>query len=148
MRVVIDTSVIFHLFSSFYSERTGVAERIVELIQSDSLEGFAPRIGRAEFAAVLSRYFERNEVSEALSGYDEIVTWVPEEIIMDTVMELAFELKHYVSDLYFIVTAKLLNAVLLTNDRKMADMARSAGVKAFYLIEETNKFFKLAGVGG
>lgn len=147
MRAVIDTSVIFHLFSSFYPERTRVAEQIVELIQSDSLEGFAPRIGRAEFVAVLSRYFERSEVSEALSGYDEIVTWVPEEIIMDTVMELAFELKHYVSDLYFIATAKLLNAVLLTNDRKMADMARSVGVKVFYLVEEADEFFKLAGVG-
>lgn len=66
MRAVIDTSVIFHLFSSFYPERTRIAERIVELIQSDSLEGFAPpRIGRAEFVAVLSRYFERSEVSEA-----------------------------------------------------------------------------------
>lgn len=64
---------------------------------------------------------------------------------MDTVMELAFELKHYVSDLYFIATAKLLNAVLLTNDRKMAEMARSIGVKAFYLVEEADEFFKLVG---
>ncbi|ASJ08415.1 nucleotide-binding protein [Thermococcus siculi] len=146
MRVVIDTSVVFHLFSSFYPERTQIAERIIEMVQSGQIEGFAPRMGRAEFVAVLSRYFEKNEVMGALSGYDEVITWVPEELIMEDIIELAFELKHHVSDLYFIATSKLLNAVLLTNDRKMADMAKSIGLKSFYLIEEADKFFKLVEV--
>jgi hypothetical protein len=30
----------------------------------------------------------------------------------------------------------------------MAEMARSASVKAFYLVEEADEFFKLAGVDG
>ncbi|ASJ03301.1 nucleotide-binding protein [Thermococcus profundus] len=148
MRAVIDTSVVFHLFSSFYPERTQITERIIEMIQSGQIEGFAPRIGRAEFVAVLSRYFEKNEVIGALSGYDEVITWVPEELIMQDVIELAFELKHHVSDLYFVATAKLLNAALLTNDRKMADIAKSVGLKSFYLIEEADEFFKLVGVDG
>ena len=148
MRAVIDTSVVFHLFSSFYPERTQIAERIIEMIQSGQIEGFAPRIGRAEFVAVLSRYFEKNEVMEALSGYDEVIIWVPEELIMEDVIELAFKLKHHVSDLYFIATAKLLNAVLLTNDREMAGLAKSLGLKAFYLVEEADAFFRLVGVEG
>ncbi|AJC71859.1 nucleotide-binding protein [Thermococcus guaymasensis DSM 11113] len=146
MRVVIDTSVVFHLFSGFYPERTEVAERIIEYAQLGSIELYAPRLGEVEFVAVLSRYFDREQVERALAYYSEIVAWVPEELLTEDLVEVAFQTHHRASDIYFIATARYLDAVLVTNDIKMAELARSLGLKAFYLIEEHEEFFNLLGV--
>ncbi len=146
MRVVIDTSVVFYLFSSFYPERTAVAERVIKQAQSGDIDLYAPRIGEVEFAAVLSRYFDRERVQKALDFYSTIVVWVPEELIIEDLKEVAFQTHHKASDIYFIATALYLNAVLITNDRKMAELAKSLGLKAFYLVEESNGFFNLLGV--
>ncbi|MCD6373076.1 MAG: type II toxin-antitoxin system VapC family toxin [Thermococcus sp.] len=146
MRVVIDTSVVFHLFSSFYPERIEVAERLIEHAQLGSIELYAPRLGEVEFVAVLSRYFDREQVERALAYYSEIVAWVPEELLIEELREVAFQTHHRASDIYFIATARYLNAVLVTNDRKMAELARSLGLEAFYLVEESDKFFKLLEV--
>ncbi|NJE49877.1 type II toxin-antitoxin system VapC family toxin [Thermococcus sp. 9N3] len=147
MRVVVDTSVVFHLFSSFYPERAEVAERIIEYAQLGSLELYAPRLGEVEFVAVLSRYFEREQVEKALTYYSEIVAWVPEELLIEELREVAFQTHHKASDIYFIATARYLDAVLVTNDRKMAGLAKSLGLGAFYLVEESDAFFKLLEVG-
>ncbi|WP_297509213.1 type II toxin-antitoxin system VapC family toxin [Thermococcus sp.] len=146
MRVVIDTSVVFHLFSSFYPERTAVAEKIIELAQLGDIEPYAPRLGEVEFVAVLSRYFDRERVKRALDLYSAILTWIPEELIIEDLKEVAFQTHHKASDIYFIATAIHLDAVLITNDRKMADLAKSFGLKTFYLVEESDEFFRLLGV--
>ncbi|NJE03784.1 type II toxin-antitoxin system VapC family toxin [Thermococcus sp. MV11] len=147
MRVVIDTSVVFHLFSSFYPERIKVAEKVIELAQEGVLELYSPRLGEVEFVAVLSRYFDRERVERALDYYSEIVVWVPEELLIEDLREVAFQTHHKASDIYFIATARYLGAVLVTNDKKMAELAKSLGLRAFYLVDEHDEFFKFLGVG-
>ncbi|WP_297417301.1 type II toxin-antitoxin system VapC family toxin [Thermococcus sp.] len=147
MRAVIDTSVVFHLFSSFYPERTVVAEKIIEGTQLGGTELYAPRLGEVEFVAVLSRYFGYERVQKTLDFYSTIVTWIPEELVIRDLKEVTFQTHHKASDIYFIATALHLNAVLITNDRKMAELAKSLDLNAFYLVEESDEFFKLLGVG-
>jgi len=96
-----------------------------------------PRLGMEEIVRIISSISEYTKVFKL--GLPLIVHYGLRNIS---------KLTNEFSDLYFIATAKLLNAVLLTNDRKMADMARSVGVKAFYLVEEADEFFKLAEVSG
>ncbi|AFL94982.1 hypothetical protein containing PIN domain 16 [Thermococcus cleftensis] len=146
MRVVIDTSVVFHLFSSFYPERTEVAERVIKLAQEGVLELYSPRLGEVEFVAVLSRYFDRERVERALDYYGEIVVWVPEELLIEDLREVAFQTHHKASDIYFIATARYLGAVLVTNDKKMVGLAKSLGLRAFYLVDEHDEFFKFLEV--
>lgn len=148
MKVVLDTSVVVNLFSSFYPNRSEVAKRIARLSEMGVLEIYAPRLGEFEFVSVLSRFLPQEMVREAHEIYLELVAdFVGEGLLSDRILELAFSTGHRVPDLYFVATAQYINAFLLTNYRKMADMARSACVKAFYLVEEADEFFKLAGVG-
>ncbi|BAD84380.1 predicted nucleic acid-binding protein, containing PIN domain [Thermococcus kodakarensis KOD1] len=149
MKVVLDTSVVVNLFSSFYPDRSEVAKRIAKLSEMGILEIYAPRLGEFEFVSVLSRFLSQEMVREAHEIYMELVAdFVGEGLLSDRILELAFSTGHRIPDLYFVATAQHINALLLTNDRKMAEMARSAGVKAFYLTEEADEFFKLAGVNG
>ncbi|WP_048149994.1 type II toxin-antitoxin system VapC family toxin [Palaeococcus ferrophilus] len=149
MKVVLDTSVVVNLFSGFYPDRSQVAKKIAKLSEMGILEVYAPRLGEFEFVSVLSRFLPRELVEEAHEIYLELVAdFVGEGLLSDKILELAFTTGHRVPDLYFVATAQHINALLLTNDRKMADMARSVGVKAFYLAEEADEFFKLVGVDG
>jgi len=48
---------------------------------------------------------------------------------------------------YYISTAMIVGGVLLTNDRRMAENARGSGVDVYYILKESNAFFKLREVG-
>ena len=148
MRVVIDTSVIVNLFSSFYPDRTKTAKKVAELAEQDIMELYAPRFGELEFISVMRRFLEKELAREAHEIYLSLVSgFVEEELILHRLRELAFETAHRVPDLYFIATTEFLEGVLITNDRKMAELAKSLGLKAFYLVEESSEFFKLVGAG-
>ncbi|NJE47895.1 PIN domain-containing protein, partial [Thermococcus sp. GR7] len=135
MKVVLDTSVVVNLFSSFYPDRSEVAKKIAKLSEMGVLEVYIPRLGEFEFVSVLSRFLSGEMVREVHEIYLELIAdFVGEGLLSGEILELAFSTGHRVPDLYFVATARYINAFLLTNDRKMADMAKSVGVKAFYLV--------------
>ncbi len=43
--------------------------------------------------------------------------------------------------------ALVVNGILLTNDRRMAENARKLGLEAYYILEEHDEFFNLLEVG-
>ncbi len=148
MRVVIDTSVIVNLFSSFYPDRTETAKKVAKLAEQDIVELYAPRFGELEFISVMRRFLEEELAREAHGIYLSLISgFVEEELILHSLRELAFKTAHRIPDLYFIATAEFIKGVLITNDRKMADLAKSLGLKAFYLVEESDEFFKPLEVG-
>ncbi|AMM54840.1 type II toxin-antitoxin system VapC family toxin [Pyrococcus kukulkanii] len=143
MRVVIDTSVIINLFSNFYPDRTEVAKKIAILAEEGELVLYSPRLGEFEFISVISRFLPDDLTKEAWEEYRSLIDeFIGESEIIDTIRGLAFLTSHRVPDLYFIATAKHLNAILITNDRKMAMVAKSIGIKTFYLLEEADEFFR------
>ena len=147
MKVVVDTSVIVNLFPGFYPDRSEVAKRIARLSEIGVLEIYVPRLGEFEFISILSRFLPGEMVREAHEIYLELVSdFVGEGLLSDKILELAFMTGHRVPDLYFVATAQHTNSILLTNDKKMANMARSVGLRAFYLVEEADEFFNFLGV--
>ncbi|ASJ01191.1 type II toxin-antitoxin system VapC family toxin [Thermococcus gorgonarius] len=147
MKVVIDTSVIVNLFSGFYPDRTEIAKRVAKLAEKGLAELYAPIFGEIEFISVMRRFLEEEETREAHEIYLSLLSGlVEEELIISRLRELAFKTAHRVPDLYFIAAAEFIGAILITNDRKMADLAKSLGLKAFYLVEESDEFFKALGV--
>ena len=148
MRVVVDTSVMISLFSGFYPERSEISKRIASLAEVGAVELYSPRLGEFEFISVITRFLSRDLAKEAWGIYRSLITeFVGEGVISDILRELSFETSHRVPDLYFIATARYLDAVLVTNDGKMVELAKSLGLRAFYLVEEHDAFFKLLEVG-
>ena len=147
MKVVVDTSVIVNLFSSFYPDRTETAKKVAKLAEEARVALYAPRLGEVEFISVMRRFLDEDMAREAREIYISLMSgFVEEELILPRLRELAFKTAHRVPDLYFIATAEFLDGVLITNDRKMSDLAKSLGLKAFYLVEESDEFFKSLGV--
>ncbi len=142
MKAVIDTSVAVSLFSNFYPERTEISKRIASLAEVGVIELYSPLLDEFEFISVISRFLKGELAREAWEIYRSmVVAFIGEGLLSDLIRELAFETSHRIPDLYFIATARYLDAVLITNDKRMADLAKSLGLKAFYLVEESDEFF-------
>ncbi|WP_456452670.1 type II toxin-antitoxin system VapC family toxin [Thermococcus sp.] len=143
MKVVADTSVMVSLFSSFYPYRTEISKRIASLTEMGVIELYSPRLGEFEFIAVITRFLSRELAEEAWGIYRSLITeFLGEGVLSDLLRELSFETSHRIPDLYFIATARYLNAVLITNDKRMAELAGKLGLRAFYLVEDSGEFFK------
>ncbi len=148
MKVVADTSVMVSLFSSFYPYRTEISKRIASLTEMGVIELYSPRLGEFEFIAVITRFLSRELAEEAWSIYRSLITeFIGEGVLSDLLRELSFETSHRIPDLYFTATARYLNAVLITNDKRMAELAEKLGLRAFYLVEDSDGFFKSLEVG-
>ena len=143
MRFVLDASFLIDAFSAHNDERRKLALRILDAIKGH--EPSAPRICQVEFVNVLRRFTPEKSVRKFLGMFD-FITLIGESEFFDEALEPSFRVHSRVADSYYIAAAKTLNAILLTNDRRMAENSREVGISAFYLLEEEENFFKSLGV--
>jgi predicted nucleic acid-binding protein len=144
LRFVLDASLLIDAFSIYDETRRELALGVFDAIKNHEL--YAPRICQVEFVNVLRRFTPEENVRKFLGVFD-FITLVGESEFFETALELSFRIHSRAADSYYIAAAKTLNAVLLTNDRRMAENSREVGVSAFYLLEESKEFFKFLEVG-
>ncbi|GAB6134883.1 type II toxin-antitoxin system VapC family toxin [Thermococcus prieurii] len=144
MRFVVDASLLIDAFSKFNEERRRLALEVFEAI--DGHEIYVPKICMVEFVNVLSRFTPEEKVREFLGVFD-FFNLVGESEFFDEAVELAFRLHSRAADTYYISTTMVVGGILLTNDRRMAENARRSGVDVYYILEESDAFFKLLEVG-
>ena len=131
--VVVDTSVWLGLFLED-SDRKNAAEELMKAIETTIYE---PEVFKIELVGTLSRMFIKDDV---LSFVDEITAKVR---LIKNPNELTFQVAVNTGcraiDAYFIATAKLMNIILIANDKVMVKSAKKYGIKVYYLIEEFDK---------
>ena len=144
MRFVIDASLLIDAFSKYDESRRELALRVFGAIEGQEI--YAPKLCMVEFINVLSRFTPEEKVRKFLEVFD-FFNLVGESEFFDEAVELAFKLRSRAADAYYISTAIAVGAILLTNDRRMAENARKLGREAYYILEEHDEFFKLLEVG-
>lgn len=119
--VVVDTSVWLGLFLED-SNRKNAAEELMKAIETTIYE---PEVFKIELAGTLSRMFRKDDV---LSFVDEITAKVR---LIKNPNELAFQVAVNTGcraiDSCFIATAKLMNTILIANDKVMVKNAKKSG---------------------
>jgi predicted nucleic acid-binding protein len=136
MRFVVDASLLIDAFSKYSIERRELALSTLKKIEEHEL--YAPRRAQVEFASVLSRFTPEKAVREFLGVFD-FITLVGEGEIFQEAIQIALKTHSRAADAYYVATAKRFNAILLTNDRRMAENAKLSGVTAIYVLEENKK---------
>ncbi|QDA30669.1 type II toxin-antitoxin system VapC family toxin [Thermococcus indicus] len=145
MRFVVDASLLIDAFSKFNEERRRLALKVFEAIEGHEI--YVPRICMIEFVNVLSRFTPEEKVRGFLEVFD-FFNLVGESEFFDEAVELAFGLHSRAADTYYISTAMIVGGILLTNDRRMVENARGSGLDVYYILEESDAFFKLLEVSG
>ncbi|NJE00804.1 type II toxin-antitoxin system VapC family toxin [Thermococcus sp. JdF3] len=112
-------------------------QRSKELLSFFLEEGFQlyiPFLGLVEVSALLVRKLGKKANVDAVLGFlNEYFFIIPEKDLEEFLLNLAMEIGSRAADTYYISLAKMKGAVLVTADRKMAEVSKDVGVKVILL---------------
>ena len=147
MKVVLDTSVIA---KALLRPRRSLPKEVLERENKthekaklvvhlcDDHEVLLPKACLVEVASVLRRNGHRDVIPEVVESLSLSYTIVPEESLFETAVEVASETGAAGFDCYFMALAMIENALLITDDEKMALHSRKMGIETL-LLRETEK---------
>ena len=146
-KVVLDTSVIVKsILAPRKSLPKDVYEReiethkkcrkLIKLLDSRDFEVYIPNVALVEVASVLKRNGYHRLIPRVLESLSASYIFIPEEDIFELSIEVATKTGASGFDCYFIATALLLNATLITDDKKMNRHARSIGLNSILIREK------------
>jgi len=111
---------------------------ILEILEARGYTVYFPRAGIVETASVLKRSgLDRQGIEELIESIEETFIVVDEDVIYGKALEIAMDRAPSGFDTYFIALAMITNSVLITDDKPMADHAKSLGVEVI-LVREAN----------
>lgn len=132
LNLVIDVSVFIDRLFVYDEERSRRACNLFRLVSEKGLNIFEPLVFGVELASQLVRRKPRT-VAEII--YDEIIgkVIIVEEIEYDLLLDIALSTACRAIDAYYIATASIVSAVLVSADKIMVRNAKKYGVEAYYI---------------
>ena len=139
--IVVDTSVFVDLLAPRDPNRHELAKKLFSLVERRGITIYAPRLMVVELISVLKRTIGVDELVKEAMGITKYVNLVGEEEVFEEAKTVALKVHPRAVDAYFIAVAKLMGALLVSNDRLMVEGARDCGIEAYYLIEEHEELY-------
>jgi len=142
---VVDVSVFVDYFVIVEGkeDRHRIAVEFLNRLSDRGAIVYGPFVFEIELCAVLVRYMEPNYVMKILEVVLNHVATIKEDELHSEAKAIALKTGCRAIDAYYIATAKLVNAVLVTNDSIMKSHADMAGVEAYYLAKDYEKLHKI-----
>ncbi len=104
---------------------------------------YEPFIFEVELCAVLVRYIEPKYVTEILKAILNHIAVIKEGELHSEAKAIALKTGCRAIDAYYIATAKLVDAILVTNDGVMKSNADKVGVEAYYLVKDYERLHRI-----
>ena len=142
---VVDTSVFIDELFNFDQNRHEKARQFFRLLQDKSITIAEPEMFKIELIGQLVRRMKRDEAALLYELIIERVELVRTEDLKEIAFSIAFETGCRAIDSFYIATAKVRDAILVSNDKIQVESAKKFGVNAFYLIEELEEIKKKLG---
>ncbi len=132
MSLVVDVSVFIDRLFIYDERRSSRASSLFKLIDEKSLNIFEPYVFGIELASQLIRRKPRS-ITKRL--YNEIMDKIiiVDEIEYDLLLDIALSTACRAIDAFYIATASIASAMLVSADKVMVDNARKYGVEAYYI---------------
>jgi len=132
LNLVVDVSVFIDSLFVYDEERSNRARNLFKLVTEKGLNIFEPQVFGVELASQLVRRKPRN-IAEKL--YNEIMdkVIVIDEIDYDLLLDIALSTACRAIDAFYIATANLVPAILVSVDEMMINNARKYGVDSYYI---------------
>ncbi len=142
---VVDTSVFIDELFNFDQNRHEKARQFFRLLQDKGITIAEPEMFKIELIGQLVRRMKRDEAALLYELIIERVELVRTEDLKEIAFSIAFETGCRAIDSFYIATAKVRDAILVSNDKVQVESAKKFGVNAFYLIEELEEIKKKLG---
>ena len=143
--IVVDTSIFIDLFFEYDRKRTKLADALFKTIEEKEVPIFEPKVFKIELIGQLVRRTKKDRASIIAEEVFNDVNFVEDSEIYELAFLIAFETGCRAIDSFYIATAKVRDAILVSNDKVQVESAKKFGVNAFYLIEELKDIKKKLG---
>ena len=115
-------------------ERHRRSKELLPFFLEEGFQLYMPFLGLAEVSSLLLRKLgKKANVDAVLEFLNEYFLIVSEAELKEILLETARETGSRAADAYYVSLAKMKGAVLVTADRKMAEISREVGVKVILL---------------
>ena len=143
--VVVDVSVFVDYFTVVEDKRIRhkVAVEFLNKLSDRGATVYEPFVFEVELCAVLVRYIEPKYVTKILEVIVDHVAIVEEDKLHSKAKAIALKTGCRAIDAYYIATARLIDAILVTNDAIMKSNADRAEVEAYYLLEDYEELHRV-----
>ncbi|WP_297421420.1 type II toxin-antitoxin system VapC family toxin [Thermococcus sp.] len=119
-------------------ERNRLARAAISAAEVRGTPLLMPRLGVVEIISLVRRLTGKDRAVDLIMEYIEAkVLQVSEDWIFEDAKAIARKIHPRAADSYFIATAKKFNAMLISSDKDMVTRARKMGIRAFYVLDET-----------
>ncbi len=143
--MVIDVSVFVDYFIVVKGKenRHKIAVEFLNKLSDKGAIVYEPFVFEVELCAILVRYIEPKYVTGILKVILNHVAMIKEDELHSEAKATALKTGCRAIDAYYIATAKLVDAILVTNDSVMKSNAEKAGVEAYHLVKDYEKLRKI-----
>jgi len=143
--IVVDTSIFIDLFFEYDRKRTKLADALFKTIEEKEVPIFEPKVFKIELIGQLVRRTKKDRASIIAEDVFKDVNFIEDSEIYELTFLIAFETGCRTIDSFYITTAKVGNAIFVSNDKVQVESAKKFGVEAFHLIEEFEEIKKELG---
>ncbi len=132
MNLIVDVSVFIDRIFIYDEKRSNRARNLFKFIDEKGFNIFEPQVFGIELVSQLVR---RKPQAIARKLYDEIMDKIiiVDDIEYDLLLDIAISTACRAIDAYYIATANIISAILISADKIMVDNARKYGVEAYYI---------------
>jgi len=132
MSLVIDVSVFIDRLFIYDESRSNRVRSLFKLVDEKGLSIFEPQVFGVELASQLVRRKPRTIAGKL---YNEIMNKVIviDEIEYDLLLDIALSTACRAIDAFYIATASIISAILVSADKVMVNNARRYGIEAYYI---------------
>jgi len=143
--IVIDVSVFVDYFIVVEGKenRHKIAVEFLNKLSDRGAIVYEPFVFEVELCAILVRYIEPKYVTEILKAILNHIAIIKEDELHSEAKAIALKTGCRAIDAYYIATAKLVDAILVTNDSIMKNNANRAGIEAYYLAKDYERLHKI-----
>ena len=115
-------------------ERHRRSKELLSFFLEEGFQIYMPFLGLVEISSLLVRKLGKKANVEAVLDFlEEYFLVVSEDELRDALLKIAKETGSRAADAYYISLAKMKGAVLVTADRRMAEVSRELGAKVVLL---------------
>ena len=121
---------------------------ILEILESRGYTVYFPRAGIVEAASVLKRSgLDKQSIVKLVENIKETFIVADEDLIYSRALEIVMDRAPSGFDTYFIALATITNSILITDDKPMADHAKSLGIEVILVRESSLEYIREKLIG-
>jgi uncharacterized protein len=140
--IVVDASIFIDLIFEYSTERTRSAEELFSILEKDGMIIVEPDIFRIELAGQTARRIRKDLAPKICDEIFLELDFVCTSNLFDTAFDIALKTGSRAIDSFYIATAKVKDAILISNDKFQVGSAKEFGIEVYNLLQDREQIRK------